>query len=165
MSSSNEVDMARVEVRDSWVVDGDISAVRDALRTFVKITGFKVVEEQANEIRVKQGSQFLTRLLGGWFVSPTTLPKSATVSVCQAEDGVHIRALIEETMGFGILDPILADKYRAFFERWMDDLARVSEDATQRSERSGPPTRRPRDERTTDRRDDRLRRRRPDSGA
>jgi hypothetical protein len=154
--------MARVELKESWVVEGDIGAVRDALRTFVKVSGFKIVEEQANEIRVKQGSQFLTRLLGGWFVSPTTLPKAATLRVRQKEDGVLVRASIEETMGFGILDPILADKYRAFFDRWLDDLARVSEDTTRSGERSRAPTQRPGDERTTDRRDDRLRRRRPD---
>jgi hypothetical protein len=157
--------MARVEVKDSWLVDGDIVAVLDALRTFVKVSGFKIVDEQTNEIRVKQGSQLLTRLLGGWFVSPATLPKAATVSVRQKEDGVLVRALIEESLGFGIMDPILADKYRAFFERWIDDLARVSEDDTQGGKRSGPPTRRPRDERTTERGDDRVRRRRPDSGA
>jgi hypothetical protein len=157
--------LARVEVKDSWLVDGDILAVLDALRTFVKVSGFKIVDEQTNEIRVKQGSQLLTRLLGGWFVSAATLPKAATVSVRHRDDGVLVRALIEETLGFGIMDPILADKYRVFFERWMDDLARVSEDATQRSERPGPSTRRPSDERTTERGDDRLRRRRPESGA
>jgi hypothetical protein len=157
--------MARVELKDSWVVDGDIEAVRGALRTFFKISGFKIVEEYGNEIRVKQGSQFLMRLLGGWFVSAATLPKAATVTVRQTEDGVRVRALIEETMGFGILDPILADKYRGFFERWMDDLERVTEDADQGGERSGPPTRKPSDDRTTDRGDDRLRRRRPDQGA
>jgi hypothetical protein len=157
--------MARVEVKDSWLVDGDVGAVRDAVRTFVKISGFKIVEEEANEIRVKQGSQFLTRLLGGWFVSPKTLPKAATVIVRQTEDGVRVRALIEETMGFGILDPILADKYRACFERWMDDLARVSEDASHGGESARRPAPRRQDERMTRPGDDRVRRPRPDASA
>jgi hypothetical protein len=156
--------MARVDLKDSWVVDGDIGAVHAALQTFFKITGFKTVEEYGNEIRVKQGSQFLTRLLGGWFVSAATLPKAATVTVRQTEDGVLVRALIEETMGFGILDPILGDKYRSFFERWMDDLERVSDNPTQGSDRSVRPRRRRGDDRTTRGRKDELRCPRSDSG-
>jgi len=69
-----------------------------------------------------------------------------------------MRALIEETMGFGILDPILADKYRAYFERWMDDVARVSEDATQGDKPRDAAKPKSSDVRTTDRGDDRLRR-------
>src|SRR6266849_129664 len=78
--SNDEVVMARVELKDRWVVDGDVESVRAALQTFFWISGFKPVEEYGNEIRVKQGSQFLTRRLVGWFASAATLHQAATVT-------------------------------------------------------------------------------------
>jgi len=117
-----EVVMARVELEDSWISRGDVGAIRADLLVFLKLHNMRVVEESDAEIRVKQGSQILTRLLGGWFVSPAWLPKRAMIEFQQAKDGVHVQAMIEESLGFGFMDPILSDKYRKYFEQWMDDL-------------------------------------------
>jgi hypothetical protein len=139
--------MARVELQDKWIVAGKLDAVRAAVLTYLKITGMKIVEESGNQVRAKQGSQFLTRLLGGWFVSAATLPKAVIVSTRQTVDGVLVRARIEETMGFGFLDPILAGKYDAFFEKWMTDLESASDRAGQEQNHPGSP-RRIRDEKS-----------------
>ncbi len=112
--------MARVELQDSWLADGDVHSVQDAVRLFCKRNKVTIAEEYGNEIRVKQGSQFLFRLLGGWFVSPATLPKKGTITFRQTDKGVRVRVLLEETMGFGILDPILQKKYESYFDELMD---------------------------------------------
>jgi hypothetical protein len=114
--------MARVELEDSWIINDDIETVQTAIRKFLRQERMKIVDESDSEMQAKQGSQLLTRLLGGWFVPPAWLPKSAIVAAKKTKTGVRIRARIQESMGFGFLDPILAKKYKAFFERWMDDL-------------------------------------------
>jgi hypothetical protein len=117
--------VARVELRDAWYVSGDADALRKELLRFFRRQKMKVVFEEEgafHSVRVAQGSQFWTRLLGGWFVSPTTLPKQALVTFSESSKGLHLRVTIEETMGLGLMDSILAKKYEKFFEQWMDDL-------------------------------------------
>jgi hypothetical protein len=157
--------MARVELEDTWTARGDVAGVRAMLLRFGKLHKMKIIDETDDELRLKQGSQFLTRLLGGWFVPASWLPKRATI-VLQPADGraaeraearpgsappqpesseevsarrlrqpaepaevtslphpdgvVHIQALIEESLGFGFLDPLLKKKYQDYFEEWMD---------------------------------------------
>jgi hypothetical protein len=101
--------VARVELQETWITKSDAEAVHDALIRVVKR-------------RRTQGSQILTRLLGGWFVPASWLPKQASIRFRLAADGVRVRASIEESMGFGLLDPILMRKYQGYFEQFVDDL-------------------------------------------
>jgi hypothetical protein len=117
--------MARVDLEDTWTTAGDAPAVKAALRGFFRRRKMQPVEEIGDELRIRQGSQLLTRLLGGWFVPATWLPKRAAVLVRQTADGVRIRATIEEAMGLGVMDPLLKRKYQGFFETWMDDLRKA----------------------------------------
>ena len=117
--------MARVQLRDSWYAEGAPEDVRRELLRFFHEQKMKVVTEEEDEVstlHAEQGSQLWTRLLGGWFVSATKLPKRATVTYTATTKGIVLRATIEETLGFGYLDPLLADKYTKFFENWMIDL-------------------------------------------
>jgi hypothetical protein len=114
--------MARVEVEDSWIVAGDRADVRQAVERFLQQQNMKIVAEEDREFVAKQGSQFLTRMLGSWFVPATWLPKRATVRLRQVEGGTRVSAMIEETMGFGFIDPLFEKKYRNFFEAWVDEL-------------------------------------------
>jgi hypothetical protein len=117
--------VARVELKDSWYVSGDGAALRKRLLRFLKEQKMKVVSEEEGEFQTlsaAQGSQVWTRLLGGWFVSPATLPKEARVTFTETAKGLRVRATIEETLGFGLMDPILAKKYERFFEDWMGAL-------------------------------------------
>ncbi|HZZ80450.1 MAG TPA: hypothetical protein VFE62_18245 [Gemmataceae bacterium] len=120
--------MARVELDDSWLIaDGDADEIQSDVRKFLKKQGMSVVDDDEGEIRAEQGSQIGTRLLGGWFVPASWLPKAATIRVKQTKKGVRIVASIEETLGFGLLDPLLASKYDSFFQRWMEDLRDLHE--------------------------------------
>jgi hypothetical protein len=117
--------MARAELRDSWYVSGSAAALRRRLLRFFREHKMKLVFDEEGEfhsLRAAQGSQLWTRLLGGWFVSSTTLPKEARVTFSETSKGLLLRVTIEETMGFGFLDPILAEKYKKFFEDWMCDV-------------------------------------------
>ncbi len=114
--------MARVEVEDSWIVAGDRAEVRRAVERFFQQRKMQIITQEDREFVAKQGSQLLTRLLGGWFVPATWLPKRATVRLRQVEGGTRVSAVIEETMGFGFIDPLFEKKYRNFFEAWVDEL-------------------------------------------
>jgi hypothetical protein len=114
--------MARAELEDRWVADGDPEKVRRRVLRFLDECGMQVVEEDEDYVRVWQGSHLWTRLFGAWFVGPNTLPKKATITFRPADGGVRVSALIEEAWGFGIFDPITRDRYVAFFEKWLDDL-------------------------------------------
>ncbi len=69
-----------------------------------------------------QGSQVATRLIGGWFVNADKLPKKATIKLSESSDGTQVSARIEETLGFGLLDPKFKRKYEDHFESWLTDL-------------------------------------------
>jgi hypothetical protein len=117
--------MSRVRLKDSWIAHVDRETAEDLLEVFFKRNQMKVVDQQGNHWRVKQGSQLKTRLLGGWFVSAESLPKQATVALRTEEDGVLVKAMIEETMGFGFLDPLMEKKYEEFCDEWLDRLRRA----------------------------------------
>jgi hypothetical protein len=143
--------VARVELSDSWTVPGDVETVRKRLLRFFKKHKMKVVSEEEGEfhsLRAKQGSQLWTRLLGGWFVSAATLPKQALVKITsERPKEVRLLVSIEESLGFGILDPILAKKYENYFDDWMsdlDDALAVAPDAGEPDEgiRDKPPKKR-----------------------
>lgn len=114
--------MARVTISDKWTADGDVKSVRRRVLDFLDAYGMAVVDDENGRIDVKQGSQLRTRLLGGWFVNARHLPKRATIVLRDVEDRVGIRATIEESLGFGLIDPRLEDKYEKFFNNWLDDL-------------------------------------------
>jgi hypothetical protein len=119
--------MARAELEDKWVVDAEMDRVRRRVEKFLDETGMTWEEGTPDEFQATQGSQLKTRLLGGWFVSPQSLPKRAVVRLKQVERGVRVSAVIEESMGFGFLDPILKEKYEKYFECWLDDLMDATE--------------------------------------
>jgi hypothetical protein len=115
--------MARVELRDDWTVNGDVEDALKTARAFLKKSGMTIVDSFDDEIRFSQGSSLWTRLFGGWFVSAATLPKMGTATFKRTKSGVRVRVKIEETLGFGVLDPLLHSKYEEFFKKWMDDFA------------------------------------------
>ena len=130
--------MARVRLRDTWYVPFSPDELRAELLRFLRKRRMQVVDEEDGEfatIRAEQGSQLWTRLLGGWFVSATRLPKRATLTFSATTKGTVLRAGIEESLGFGILDPLLAGKYKNYFEEWMQDL----EDALRLDPRAAKP--------------------------
>lgn len=116
---------SRVSVSDKWVADGDGRSVRRTLLDFLAERGMEVVEDRDGEIEATQGSQLRTRLLGGWFVNARHLPKRARITYRPTEDGVRVKATIEETLGFGLMDPLLEKKYEDWFNDWLDELRAV----------------------------------------
>lgn len=119
--------MARVEQTDTWTVEGEATAIGQLIRTYCRQCGMSAVSDQAQALELQQGSQLWTRLIGGWLVPAAWLPMRAVVQFSHgAGRSVQIRALIEESLGFGFLDPILAKKYQQHFERWMNGLRMAS---------------------------------------
>ena len=115
--------MARVELSESWDLDGEVKAVRRDVLAFCERRKMRLVEERKQRLVLEQGSQFLTRFLGGWFVPAEWLPKQATIQLSEMGPGqMRVRVLLEEALGFGILDPMLARKYETFFQQWLDDF-------------------------------------------
>lgn len=114
--------MARVELRETWQVKGSVDSARERVLRFLENRKMTVAENAANELQAKQGSQFLTRLLGGWFVTAKWLPKRARIVIERDGDHARIDAVIEESLGLGIMDPILKGKYEKFFVQWMAEL-------------------------------------------
>jgi hypothetical protein len=112
----------RVSVSDKWLAAGDERAVRRRLLAFLDECEMEVTGERDGEVEADQGSQLRTRLLGGWFVNARHLPKRVRITYRETEDGVRVRATIEETLGFGFMDPLLEQKYETFFNDWLDDL-------------------------------------------
>lgn len=115
--------MSRAQLRDSWKTNTPIDLARQKLGVFFTQHGMSVVQDHAGRaIEVKQGSQFITRLLGGWFVDPKNFPKRARVCLLPTEQGLTIEAVIEESIGFGFLDSHFKSRYEGYFQFWMNAL-------------------------------------------
>ena len=66
--------MAKVRQTRTWRLDGDAPAALATATTAVVRAGFGVTERSDRRVTATQGSQLRTRVLGGWFISPTHLP-------------------------------------------------------------------------------------------
>lgn len=114
--------MARAELERSWIAPGDPRSLEETLREILEHHQFRLTEEDNDELVATQGSQLLTRLLGGWFVPPKWLPQRVTIRWRRTADGVRIRVYFEETLGFGIMDSILAQKYEKHFAQLANEM-------------------------------------------
>jgi hypothetical protein len=115
--------MTRVDVSDGWTVRRTVPEVQAALLTFLRGRGMWVTGQQAGEVHARQGS-WLGRVLGGRLSPAKWLPKMAVVKLNPGDSGVAVRARIEDAAG-AALTGRTADKYRAYFERWMGELKAV----------------------------------------
>lgn len=130
--------MAHVDLAESWLVRGDGRELRKYAREFCEDRQMRIAEDRTQVVVAEQGSQLGTRLLGGWFVPVTWLPKRARVQISEASEGrFRVRVLLEDTLGFGIMDPLLRKKYEGFFESWLDDFEEGLEEGGFREEGAG----------------------------
>ena len=114
--------MARVDLTDSWTSPRAVSQVPADVETFLRQESMTMGSRTEHSVSATQGSQLRTRLLGGWFVPATWIPKRANVSVQSKQGGTEITATIEESLGLGYLDPMFKKKYASYFEEWMERL-------------------------------------------
>lgn len=118
--------MGRVHLNDSWITNTPIDLANEVLRRFLAQQQMTVGQAQAgSEIEARQGSQLITRLLGGWFVNPKQLPKRAEIRLNPTEQGLRIEVFIEETLGLGYLDSIMKARYESYFQSWVHELKGV----------------------------------------
>jgi hypothetical protein len=115
--------VSKVELSGSWQTGKSDEQVGTIVRSFAAQNKMNVDEAEAgDEILLRGGSQVAMRLLGGWFVKPTTLPKRATVKLISGPEGTRVDAKIEDAMGPGVLDPKLRKKYESYCEAWIAGL-------------------------------------------
>ena len=86
------------------------------INSFISDHKIKIIQKNNNTIIGRQGSQFITRFLGGWFVSPKHFPKKITFTIKPEKVNTSITIKLEEALGFGLLDPIFKKKYANYFE-------------------------------------------------
>jgi hypothetical protein len=110
----------RVELSEGWLARGDVTSLQAAAKHFFHRHGMRVIGEQAGEIHLRQGS-WLARVFGP--LAPSAwLSKRAVVKFAQTEEGVSVRASIEEETSAGCLSPRLMEKYHSYFVRWINEL-------------------------------------------
>lgn len=117
--------MARVQLKDSWVCAAPYDTATQRVREFLNQHQMKVVSSEEGEVVADQGSQLTTRFIGGWLGNPANFPKRATIRLHSVELGASIEATIEETLGFGWLDPRFQKRYEDYFKQWMNALRNV----------------------------------------
>ena len=116
--------MARAEIVDSWVTAVAPGEVRQKIKRLLASHKVRIAEALDGKITGKQGSQFLTRLLGGWFVGPATLPKLVAIAFEGRESGCRVDVRIEEAMGFGVMDAHFKSRYEEYFVEFVSALRR-----------------------------------------
>ncbi|MBC8877281.1 MAG: hypothetical protein H8E44_48250 [Planctomycetes bacterium] len=116
--------MARAEIVDSWATAVAPDEVRQRIERLCASHKVRIAEALDGKITGKQGSQFLTRLLGGWFVGPATLPKLVAIHWESHESGCKVDVRIEEAMGFGVMDAHFKSRYEEYFVEFVSALKR-----------------------------------------
>lgn len=120
--------MSKVEESGSWQTVKSAEQIETIVRGFATQNKMKVDDAgAADEILLRGGSQVAMRLLGGWFVKPTTLPRRATVKLMAGAEGTRVDARIEDAMGVGVMDPKLKKKYQSYCEAWIAGLGKELE--------------------------------------
>jgi hypothetical protein len=103
---------SRVELKETIKINKNLNL---EIKNFLEQEKITIIEYSNSTIIAKEGSQFLTRLLGGWFVPVSWLPKKITIIIKELE----IDFLIEETLGFGILDSFFRERYKKSFQDFL----------------------------------------------
>jgi hypothetical protein len=120
--------LSRVELSGSWQTAKSEEQVETIVRRFAAQNKMKVDDTGgAGGINLRGGSQVAMRILGGWLVKPTLLPKRATVNVAETAQGASVDARIEDAMGVGVMDPKLKKKYQSYCEAWIAGLGKELE--------------------------------------
>ena len=120
--------MAHVWLDEQWIARGTREEVSARVVAALKKTGVAVFP--ADPIRFTGGSGCLTRLIGGWFVGPGTLPKAGHVALTPGDDGAITVALhVEDAMGFALVDPMFKKRFLASFAPIVAAVKKASEGA------------------------------------
>jgi hypothetical protein len=114
--------MARAEIVDSWVTPFPPDEIRQRIERLFATRKVRVVQAGDGEITGKQGSQFLTRLLGGWLVNPATFPKLVAIRYERHDSGSKVEVRIEEAMCIGVLDSHFKSRYEGYFVEFVSTL-------------------------------------------
>ncbi len=112
------------EAADSWITPFPPDEVRQRIERLLATHKVRIVQADDDEIAGKQGSQFLTRLLGGWFVNPAKFPKLIAIQYARHGSGSKVEVRIEETMGVGVLDGHFKNRYESYFAEFISTLRR-----------------------------------------
>ncbi len=122
---------SRVSRSDTWVlVVSDAQRVHHVATSYIYATRMRIRADVDGAIEAQQGSQFLTRLIGGWFIGRRWLPKRAVIRVLRDPGGIRIEATIEEKLGFGLLDPKFRRRYEGYFAAWLAGLRNATTQGT-----------------------------------
>ena len=113
--------MSRFELTAGWTAGGHVAGVQAALNGFFRRHAMWVVGEQDGEVHARQG-WWPARLLGPRLTPSAWLPKLAVVRLQDVSGGVAVRVRIAEDSGIAQMSDRLADKYRGYFVRWVDEL-------------------------------------------
>ena len=73
-------------------------------------------------LELRGGDQAEFRVKGGWWAKPNVFPKKGVVRRVAADGGYDVEIEMQETMGFGLMDPWTKRKYRAALEAILDEF-------------------------------------------
>jgi len=115
--------VSRVSRTLSFTLAEDPAGCIDMLRQYLLKGGMKVRHEIDQEIEGYQGSQFITRVIGGWLPGPRTLPIWACIYCQPLPNGTtSVRLALEEALASEAIDDQLREHYNAGFRELLGGL-------------------------------------------
>lgn len=115
--------MSRLDRETRWQSHIPLADALTAAEAFATDEGMQVEDRGPGRLVLYQGSQWKMRLLGGWFVSPRTIPKRLVLTLEPCEVGVAVRMELSEAVGFGILDDLFKQRINQSFDLLQAALA------------------------------------------
>lgn len=117
--------MSHAQLTKTIPSDLNSETLKQKLISFLEEKKFKISTNQENLIVANQGSQLISRLIGFWLSPVGFLPKMITVELNKSDSKLELQIIMEDTIGFGIVDPISKNKYKKYFESVLADLEKA----------------------------------------
>lgn len=116
---------ARAERRDAWLTSGLPEAVRPALVERLRASGLRLVSDAGEVTEFRNGSKLRARILGGFFVSETTLPVVLRLRITPRGPRTLVEALLQEDFGPGLFTG-MEPRYESVFSDLLELLRSAS---------------------------------------
>lgn len=108
--------MSRIDHQAVFETSYPIDVLTRKIKQFCALNQIKIERESNNCLEARQGSQLVTRFLGGWFVNPAQFPKKIVFTLSSPQpDKNQVMLTFNEDLGFGFLDSKFKERYRDGF--------------------------------------------------
>ena len=110
----------------SWFTSLSLEELHKFIKEFFEKNQVKIKSTSITRIVAKQGSQAKTRIGGGVWANPKTLPKKIFINFIEEDNNLKMEVKMEESLGLYAKTSGMTDKYRNYFKAFIRHLEKAT---------------------------------------